>query len=358
MASQDWFEKDFYAILGVPTDADAAAIKKAYRKLARTLHPDAKPGDAAAEQRFKEIGEAYAVLSDPEERKQYDAIRSMSHGGARLHRRRPGGGGGAAGFEDLFGGLFGQGAGAGPGNVRYTTTGAAAPASPTSRTCSACSARAGPGPPAAAGASAASVRRPARGAAPTSPPAPRSASARRSTATPITLGVDGSRVTTRIPPGVKDGQTIRLRGKGAPGDQGAPAGDLLLTVRVEPHPVFGREGHHLTVDLPVTFAEAALGATVSVPTLSGDPVKVRIAPGTPSGRVLRVKGRGIAEKAGARATCWPRSRSSCRTGSPTRPARRSRRCATRRPGPTRAPTCSPGPGGDEPMGSRRGLRAA
>ena len=118
MASQDWFEKDFYAILGVPADADAAAIKKAYRKLARTLHPDQNPGDEAAEKRFKEIGEAYAVLSDPEERKQYDAIRSMSHGGPRFTAGGPGGGG--AGFEDLFGNLFGGG-----GNVRFNTGGGA-----------------------------------------------------------------------------------------------------------------------------------------------------------------------------------------------------------------------------------------
>jgi len=113
----------------------------------------------------------------------------------------------------------------------------------------------------------------------------------------VTLSTEsGSRITARIPVGVKNGQRIRLRGKGNPGDPGAAPGDLMLTVQVEPHPVFGREGDNLTVDLPVTFAEAALGATVSVPTLSGEPVKVRIAAGTPSGRVLRVKGRGIPTK--------------------------------------------------------------
>ena len=113
----------------------------------------------------------------------------------------------------------------------------------------------------------------------------------------VTLSTaNGSRITARIPVGVKDGQKIRLRGKGSPGDHGAPAGDLMLTVHVKPHALFGRDGENLTVDLPVTFAEAALGATVSVPTLSGEPVKVRIAPGTPNGRVLRVKGRGVASK--------------------------------------------------------------
>ena len=181
MASQDWFEKDFYAILGVPVDADAAAIKKAYRKLARTLHPDAKPGDAEAEQRFKEIGEAYAVLSDPEERKQYDAIRSMSHGGARFTAGGPGGAGGAAGFEDLFGGLFGQGRGAGPGNVRYTTSGGAGQPDLEDLLGMFGQGGAGAGPVAAA--SVGSAHRPARAAAPTSRRTPPSASGRRPRAT-------------------------------------------------------------------------------------------------------------------------------------------------------------------------------
>jgi molecular chaperone DnaJ len=284
MASQDWFEKDFYAILGVPQDADPAGIKKAYRKLARTLHPDQNPDDTGAEQRFKEIGEAYAVLSDPEERKQYDAIRSMSHGGARFTAGGPGGGG-AAGFEDVFSSMFGGGGG---GNVRFSTGGGGAqpnledilggmfgggggyggygaPAGP--RRGADLSAR-----------SSLSFREAVEGAT-------------------VTLGTSGGgRITTRIPAGVKDGQKIRLRGKGSPGEQGAPSGDLVLTVSVGRHPVFGRDGDNLTVDLPVTFAEAAMGATVSVPTLSGDPVKVRIAPGTPSGRVLRVKGRGVPRK--------------------------------------------------------------
>ena len=291
MASQDWFEKDFYAILGVPADADAAAIKKAYRKLARTLHPDQNPGDSASEKRFKEIGEAYAVLSTPEERKQYDAIRSMSHGGARFTSGGPGGGG--AGFEDVFSNLFGGGGGGGGrgGNVRFNTGrgGAGQPNledllggmfGPEGQ-----QGYGGFGAPAG-------LRRGEDIEARTT------LSFRNAVeGSTVTLSTaDGSRITARIPVGVKDGQKIRLRGKGNPGDQGAPAGDLMLTVQVEKHPVFGREGDNLTVDLPVTFAEAALGATVSVPTLSGDPVKVRIAAGTPNGRVLRVKGRGIAAK--------------------------------------------------------------
>jgi len=292
MASQDWFEKDFYAILGVPADADSTAIKKAYRKLARTLHPDQAPGDAAAEKRFKEIGEAYAVLSSPEDRKQYDAIRSMSHGGARFTSGGPGGGGGA-GFEDVFSNLFGGGGGGGGGrggNVRFSTGGG------------------GAGQPNLEDLLGGMFGQGQQGyggfGAPAGPRRGEDLQARTTLSfrdavegSTVTLSTaEGSRITARIPVGVKDGQKIRLRGKGAPGDQGAPAGDLMLTVEVGKHPVFGRDGNNLTVDLPVTFAEAALGATVSVPTLSGDAVKVRIAAGTPNGRVLRVKGRGIAAK--------------------------------------------------------------
>ena len=287
MASQDWFEKDFYAILGVPADADSAAIKKAYRKLARRLHPDQRPGDKAAEKRFKEIGEAYAVLSTPEERKQYDAIRSMSHGGARFTSGGPGGGG--AGFEDVFSNLFGGGGGRG-GNVGFSTGGGAGQPNLEDLLGGMFGQQGQPGY-GGFGASAG----PRRG---------EDIEARTTLSfrdavqgSTVTLRTaNGSRITARIPVGVKDGQKIRLRGKGNPGDQGAPAGDLMLTVQVGQHEVFGRDGDNLTVELPVTFAEAALGATVSVPTLSGDPVKVRIAAGTPNGRVLRVKGRGIAAK--------------------------------------------------------------
>jgi molecular chaperone DnaJ len=230
------------------------------------LHPDQNPGDSASEKRFKEIGEAYAVLSAPEDRKQYDAIRSMSHGGARFTSGGPEGGG--AGFEDVFSNLFGGGGGGGGNNVRFSTG------------------RGGAGQPNLEDLLGEDIE------------ARTTLSFRDAVqGSTVTLSTaSGSRITARIPVGVKDGQKIRLRGKGNPGDQGAPAGDLMLTVHVDKHPVFGRSGDDLTVDLPVTFAEAALGATVSVPTLSGDPVKVRIAAGTPNGRVLRVKGRGIVTK--------------------------------------------------------------
>jgi molecular chaperone DnaJ len=290
MASQDWFEKDFYAILGVPQDADAAQIKKAYRKLARKHHPDQNPGDAAAEQRFKDIGEANSVLSDPEQRREYDAIRQMARGGARFTAGGPGGAG-AGGFEDVFSSMFGGGGGGAGGGTRarYSTGGAG---QPNLEDILGGMFGGGAGPAYGGFGAPAGPRKGADLAARTT------LSFRDAVGgSTVTLGTsDGGHITTRIPAGVKDGQKIRLRGKGQPGDSGAPAGDLILTVTVEPHPVFGRDGDNLTVDLPVTFAEAALGATVAVPTLDGGSVKVKIAPGTPSGRVLRVKGRGVPRK--------------------------------------------------------------
>lgn len=289
MASQDWFEKDFYAILGVDADADDKQIKSTYRKLAREWHPDAKPGDTAAEKRFKEIGEAYAVLSDPEQRQQYDAVRAMSRGGARFTAGGPGGSGGA-GFEDVFAQMFGGGGG---GGTRFSTSGGGAQGINLEDLLGG-----GFGGGQYAGGSPFQATR--------GPRPGRNVEARTTidfvqaaSGDTVTLQTpEGGRVTTRIPAGVKDGQKIRLRGKGMPGDPGAPHGDLMLVVTVRPHPVFGRDGNDLTLDLPVTFAEATLGATVTVPTLDGGTVRVKVAPGTPSGRVLRVKGRGIQAKSG------------------------------------------------------------
>jgi len=268
VASQDWFSKDFYATLGVPKDADEAAIKKAYRQQAKELHPDRNPGNAQAEKKFKDVGEAYAVLSDADQRKQYDAVRAMGGGGPRF---QAGGAGGAQGFEDVFGGMFG-GAGAQQaggaqgfedilgqmfGNGAYQR-----------------------GPQKGSDIAAVtevSFREAAQGAT-------------------VTLGLDGQRVSTRIPVGVQDGQKIRVPGKGRPGAGGGPSGDLLLTVRVGKHPVFSYEGLNLRVQVPVTYPEAALGATVQVPTLTGERVSVKVPPGTASGQVLRVKGRGLSTK--------------------------------------------------------------
>jgi len=291
MAQQDWFEKDFYAVLGVPKDADQATIKKAYRRLARKHHPDQNAGDPAAEQRFKDVGEAHSVLADPKQREEYDAIRQMAHGGARFTAGGPGGAGG--GFEDLFS-AFGGGGGQ---RVRFSTGGQGAGFG------------GGYGGGDADLNDLLSQMFGGQGGysgfgAPRGPRKGQDVQARTSLSfrdavegSTVTLTTaDGKRVTTRVPPGVRDGQKIRLRGKGAPGDAGSEPGDLILTVAVDKHPVFGRDGNNLTVEVPVTFAEAALGATVPVPTLDGGTVKVKVAAGTPSGRVLRVKGRGVKAK--------------------------------------------------------------
>jgi molecular chaperone DnaJ len=300
LAGQDWFEKDFYAVLGVPPDASADDIKKAYRKLARQHHPDANAGDAAAERRFKEVGEAYAVLSDPEQRQQYDAVRAMARGGARFTAGGPNGG--AGGFEDLLGGLFG--ATSGRRNVRFTTSGGATP------NLEDIFGMFGPGAAGPMG----GTGYPGTGYPGTGYPGyPGGGEARRgedlAAETTLTfrqalegallsLRVDdpltGARtVTARVPAGVRDGQKIRLRGKGHPGEPGAEAGDVVVTVHVQPHPVFSLDGSDVRVTVPVTFPEAVLGTEIDVPTTDGTTVRVRVPAGTPSGRTLRVKGRGV-----------------------------------------------------------------
>jgi molecular chaperone DnaJ len=310
MASQDWFEKDFYAILGVPQDADEAAIKKAYRKLARKHHPDKNPGDSAAEQKFKDIGEANSVLSDPKQRQEYDAIRQMARGGARFTAGGPGAGTG--GFEDVFSHFGGGGGGT---RVRFDTGGYGgfpgggygAGGAGGADINDLLSQMFGGGAGGRAGARTSYGGSDFGGyGAPRGPRKGQDVEARTTlsfrdavTGSTVTLRTaDGRSITTRIPAGVRDGQRIRLHGKGGEGDPGAERGDLFLDVHVEKHPVFGRDGDNLTVDLPVSIAEATLGATVAVPTLDGSNVKVRIAPGTPSGRILRVKGRGVPRKSG------------------------------------------------------------
>jgi molecular chaperone DnaJ len=252
MASQDWFDKDFYQILGISKDAPEAEIKKVYRKLARQYHPDSNPGDAKAEAKFKEISEAFSVLSDAEQRKEYDAVRAMG-GGARFTA----GGQGAGGFEDVFSNLFGGGGRGFPGGF-----GGGFDFGPT------------PGVDLTARTSIDFIDS-IKGAT-------------------IKLSLQGMEpLNVKVPAGVQDGQKIKLRGKGRPSPNGGPSGDLIVTVRVKPHPVFSRDGANLRVTVPVTFTEAALGATISVPTLGGDPVKLKIHPGIPNGRVLRIKGRGV-----------------------------------------------------------------
>lgn len=287
MTGQDWLEKDYYAVLGVPRDADDVAIKKAYRKLARTHHPDANPGDPTAEQRFKDIGEAYAVLSDTEQRQRYDAIRAMGSGA----RFTAGGAsaGGPEGFEDLLGNLFGGGTGRSQ-RVRFTTSGRGGPGAGAYddllqdilRNAGTAGGSPGGAPGGRGRDVEAAVRIPLRQAL---------------RGTQVRLGVNergGQRpVTARIPPGIKDGQKVRLRGQGIAGPGGA--GDVIVTVTVEPDPVFTWDGTALRLSVPITFAEASLGADVEIPTLDGT-AKLRVPAGTPSGRTFRLRGRGPAVK--------------------------------------------------------------
>ncbi|MDW4574122.1 DnaJ C-terminal domain-containing protein [Microbacterium sp. M3] len=281
MASQDWFDKDFYSVLGVAKDVSEADLKKTYRKLARKYHPDSNQGDAAAEAKFKEVSEAYSVLSDAEQRKEYDQIRAMGSGA----RFTAGGQGAQGGFEDVFS-MFNQGRGARYQNAEDFDD-IFAMFNQQQRGTGFGSGRFGQPSGGFRG-----YGGPTRGA---------DVIARTTidflTATKgetITLqGEDGKPFKVKIPAGVSDGQKIRLRGRGRPSPDGGESGDIVVQVTVRPHPVFTRDGINLRVTVPVTFTEAALGATIEVPTLGGDPVRLRVAPGTPSGRVLRVKGRGV-----------------------------------------------------------------
>lgn len=255
---KEWLETDYYAVLGVSKDASDKDIKKAYRKLAQQYHPDKNPGDAAAETRFKQANEAYDVLGDADQRQEYDHARQMGQ-----FVGTPGGGQQYVRVEDLFGeggapfDLFGSGFGdlfgrAGAGGVRST---------------------------------------PRRGADISA----EMALTFHEAIAGVTkeLSVNGARVKVKFPQGIEDGSRIRVRGKGAPGMNGASAGDLYVTVRVGSHPVFGRKGANLMLTVPVTFVEAALGSTITVPTL-GDPVKLKVPAGTATGKTFRVSGRGVA----------------------------------------------------------------
>ena len=258
MAAKDLYEKDFYKVLGVDKKAGADEIKKKYRTLARELHPDKNKGDAEKEEKFKGISEAYEILSDAKKRAEYDEARSLYERGGF---RSPMGGGQQGGdFNDIFGGgnpqdifanLFGGGR-RGPRKGQDLQTEATI-----------------------------TFRESIVG-----------------THLDLRLATDrgaAQNITARVPAGVSDGAKIRVKGKGAAGEAGP--GDLFIMLHVKPHPIFSRKGENLTLTLPVTFAEAALGADIKVPTMSGEDVTVRIAPGTSNGRTLRVKGRGITKGA-------------------------------------------------------------
>ena len=338
MTSADWANKDFYKTLGVAKDASAADIKKAYRKLARENHPDSKPGDKAAEERFKQVAEAYDVLGDAEKRKEYDQMRSMFAGGFPAGGGGfgfPGGFGGGAttggthfDISDLFGNLFGGGGGAPRGGARRATRGADLETEATidfteavegttvglrmssDAACPTCKGTGGkPGTkphvcPTCEGAG--MVVNNLGGAFSVNETCPECHGRQLVYAEPCPTcqgsgrGRSSRTLQVRIPAGVKGGQRIRLAGKGAPGEHGGPNGDLFVTVHVRHHPLFGRKGENLTLTVPVTFDEAALGAEIKVPTLTGAPVTLRIPAGTPNGRVFRVRGRGVSRKDGTK----------------------------------------------------------
>ena len=343
MSQKDWADKDFYKVLGVSKDASAADIKKSFRALAKKHHPDSNENDPKAEAKFKEVSEAYDVLSNETTRKEYDEARSLFGGGGF---RVPGGGGfsgggfpggGGASFDfsdllnrggglgDVFGGVFNRGSQ--PSSARRPRRGADVESSVTlsfdealggvtlplrltsEAPCGVCrgtGAKEGTTPrvcPTCEGVG--QVNRNAGGFA--FPEPCRACRGRGLVVDDPCSNCSGSgrapstrTVQARIPAGVKNGAKIRLRGKGTPGENGGESGDLLIIVNVKPDPVFGREGDNLTITVPVTFAEAALGADVVVPTPAGSTVKVRIAEGTQNGRVLRVRGKGATRKDGTK----------------------------------------------------------
>jgi len=325
----DWAQKDFYAVLGVKKDATGDEIKKAYRKLARANHPDSNPGDTDKHDKFKAVAEAYDVVGDPDKRKKYDEMRSLYGGGGfgrgggggfnldDLLRDRAGAGGG--GFGDMFGDLFGGGRRTQQARPRPKR----GPDAETSATisftdamegvtislrltsdapCPDCSGTGGkPGTkphicPECEGAG--FVVSSVGGAFSMNETCPACGGRQLVYDEPCPTchgsghGMSARTIQARIPAGVKDGQKIRLRGKGGAGDYGGPAGDLFVTVKVSPHRIFGRKDDNLTISVPVSFDEAALGAEIKIPTLGGAPVTLKIPAGTPNGRTFRVRGKG------------------------------------------------------------------
>jgi molecular chaperone DnaJ len=332
MAPQrEWFEKDYYRVLGVAESATQKEITRAYRKLAKENHPDANPG---REDRFKEISAAYDVLGDAERRKEYDEVRRMGPMTGGFGGPGGGGFGGPGGttfrvedlgdLGDLFGGLFGGGGrgrggpraprGSGPQRgvdleaelhlsfddaVHGVTTTVNLTSEATCSVCAGSGAEPGTSVTTCPTCGGAGIVNDNQGPFGFSSPCTTCGGRGRLVETPCRncrgSGVERRprSVKVRIPAGVEDGQRIRMKERGGPGRHGGPAGDLYVIVRAASHALFGRSGKNLTITVPVTFPEAALGADISVPTLDDGPVKLRIPAGTRSGRTFRVKGRGV-----------------------------------------------------------------
>jgi molecular chaperone DnaJ len=322
---REWFEKDYYKTLGVSSTASAKEITSAYRKLAKKHHPDTNPGQ---EETFKEISAAYDVLGDADRRKEYDEVRAMGPAAGGLGGGFPGGFGGQGGttfrvddmgdLGDLFGGLFGRGrrgggaaAGSQRGNdvetelhlsfedaVQGVTTSVHLTTDVRCHTCSGSGAAPGTHPTTCPRCGGSGTLQDDQGLFSLSQICPECGGRGTVVTTPCpTCGGTGVEhrnrtVKVRIPPGVEDGQRIRVKGKGAAGRGNGPSGDLYVVVRVDRHGVFGRRNRNLTLTVPVSYPEATLGTTLTVPTLT-EPVTLRVPAGTPSGRTFRVKGRGV-----------------------------------------------------------------
>lgn len=321
--NQDWLDKDFYKTLGVNKSATADEIKKAYRKLAKQLHPDANQNDPKAEERFKAVSEAYDVVGNDANRKDYDEAREMfSRGGGGMGGFAGGAGGfpGGAGMNfdlgDLFGGMFGGATGGGRRpqrghdlETRTTLSFANALQGVTmplplngDAPCNACrgtGAKAGTSPRACGVCNGSGHTQRSMGGFGFSEPCRecRGQGTVVDTPCPECRGLGAVRTTrtvqVRIPAGVKDGARIRIAGRGGPGANGGPAGDLFVVVAVTPHPVFGRKDEHLTITVPITIAEAALGANIPVPVVTGGSVSLKVPAGTMHGKTFRLKGRGV-----------------------------------------------------------------
>jgi molecular chaperone DnaJ len=324
---REWFEKDYYKVLGVPQSATDKDVTKAYRKLAKQYHPDAHPG---SEDKFKEISAAYDVLGDADKRKEYDQVRRMGPAAAGF----PGFGGAGGGFSetfhvddltDLLGGIFGRGRQGGPGRpgtgggtraprkgpdleaelhlsfedaANGLTTTVNVTSEVVCHVCHGSGAEPGTNPTVCPTCGGRGVRDENQGLFSFSQPCPTCNGTGKKIDKPCKncrgVGVEMKprQVRVRIPGGVTDGQRIRLKERGGPGRNGGAPGDLFVIVHISAHKLFGRRGKDLTLSVPVTFAEAALGAEIKVPTLS-TPVTLKVPAGTPSGRVLRVRGRGV-----------------------------------------------------------------